>query len=148
MALHVLYFENADGRVSLPPTSETAELMARHPKYKKSQLKEANTLPEIDRLQTRLHRQAQEELQVAEFNDETMWRERRKQIYDNLYQRLISAGTDEYEKEFLRHYLQLREEKRQKYHARFVCDRAYFTAREFDQSGRNALDHLMPEGER
>jgi hypothetical protein len=53
-------------------------------------------------------------------------------VRDRLYAKMISSSTTPYEREFIRLYLELREEKREKYRQKFLGDQAYFIAREYD----------------
>jgi hypothetical protein len=74
--------------------------------------------------------------------DEQAFGSARKETYDRLYARMTSSSCSEYEKEFLRYYLQVhREEKRAEYRKRFACDTAYFEMRENDKP-RNAEELL------
>jgi len=137
MALHVRYFEDRFGHIAWPPNSDTPlpkslfcpECGCRQP-YEE---REANTLPELDRLQARL-------TDAARHRDQTQWQAdsdrmaaARRSVYDRIMARIQSSSTTEYEKDFLREYLKLREERRAKYHSRFLCDRVYLEAREFDR---------------
>jgi hypothetical protein len=142
--LSVVYLESHTGFVMLPPDERTGKRLIRHPKYRFWNLRHAETLDQIDHLQRRLYQQAKDECERNQELDEARFSERRKQIYSDLYQRSISKGTSSYEKEFIKHYLLLREEKRAHYQRRFLLDQAYFTAREFDND-RTALDRLMPK---
>src|SRR6266446_5634068 len=130
MAIHVIYFENRDGNLQLPPTDDTPT----PPNY---QRKEANSLAEVDVLQRRLQQESHERCQrEADYNDQ-MFAAEREDIRSRLTTRLASSMTSQYEKEFIRGYLQLREEKRAEYRKRFACDTAYLEMRENDKP-RNA----------
>jgi hypothetical protein len=64
---------------------------------------------------------------------------RDKEIRDRIYQRISSSVTTEYEKEFLRLYMQLRDErKREAYRQRYLEAQWYLSARENDLGGRAA----------
>ena len=128
MALHVRYFCNAFGNILLPPDDAT-----RCPSGYESC--EANTLPEIDMLRDRLVAQTRRELDAQAIRDEYTFGAKRKATLDSLTTKLASSTTSEYEKEFIRYYLQLRdEEKRKNYQKRFACDTAYFELRELDKA--------------
>lgn len=99
---------------------------------------EAGTLPEVDRLQKRLQEQSRREWEAEYECDEAQWVERCERTRGNLYARLASSATSEWDKEFIRNYLQLREEKRDKYKQRFFERTAYLHAREFDLGDRAA----------
>jgi len=127
MALHVRYFVRPDGEILLPPTDDircpagAMEL-------------EANTLPEIDALHAKLQAQTWHRLEMEAVRDEFTFGAKRREIRDSLTAKLSSAATSDYEKEFIKLYLQISdEEKRKKYQQRFACDTAYFELREFDK---------------
>ncbi len=127
MPIHLRWFEARDGRIYLPPDDET-------PCPKHCIEREANTLPEVDALQKRLQQETYEKCQRELMRDEDAFAAARQQTYDSLYTRMLSSATSEYEKEFLKYYLQVhRDEKRAEYQRRFLCDRAYFEQREFDK---------------
>jgi hypothetical protein len=134
MAIHLVYFEDRDGNISLPPTDDTPC----PPGYDR---REANTLAEVDRLQKRLQQATYARCQQELMRDEAAFAEARERVRSSLTARIASAATTEYEKEFLRCYIQLREEKREKYRQRFACDTAYLEMRENDKP-RNAEELL------
>ena len=134
MAIHLLYFESADGTISLPPSDDTPC----PPGYDR---REANTLAEVDRLQRRLQQSTYERCQRELMHDEQAGAESRERVRASITARIASAATTDYEKEFLREYIKLREEKREKYRQRFACDVAYLELRENDHP-RNAEELL------
>lgn len=129
MALHVIYFRYPDGHLTLAPYSEC-------PTPDDAIREEANTLPEIDRLQKQLVQQEYERCEAEAEANESLARAGKQRVYDSLYSKLVSTATTEYERDFIREYLKLREEKRAKYHSRFQLDRAYLWARENDVGKR------------
>ena len=134
MAIHLVYFESKDGTISLPPEDSTPC----PPGYDR---REANTLAEVDRLQSRLQRATYERCQRELMRDEQACAESRERVRASITARIASSATTEYEKEFLRYYIQLREEKRQAYQKKFSCDVAYLEMRENDRP-RNAEELL------
>jgi hypothetical protein len=134
MAIHLVYFEAADGTISLPPEDSTPC----PPGYDR---REANTLAEVDRLQSRLQRATYERCQRELMRDEQACAESRERARASITARIASAATTDYEKEFLREYIKLREEKRDKYRQKFACDVAYLEMRENDKP-RNAEELL------
>ena len=134
MAIHLLYFRNSVGDISLPPTDDTPC----PPGYERC---EANTLAEVDTLQRELQRATYLRNQQELMRDELAFASAREKVRSDLTARLSSAATSEYEREFIRGYLQLREEKRDKYRQRFACDRAFLEMRENDKP-RNAEELL------
>jgi hypothetical protein len=134
MAIHLTYFESKDGTISLPPSDDTPC----PPGYDR---REANTLAEVDRLQKRLQSATYERCQRELMHDEQALAESRERVRASITARIASAATTEYEKEFLREYIKLREEKRDKYRQKFTCDVAYLEMRENDKP-RNAEEIL------
>jgi hypothetical protein len=94
---------------------------------------EANTLAEVDLLQRQLQQATYERCQRELRRDEEAFAESRERVRSSLTAKIASSATTEYEREFLRAYIQLREDKRDKYRSRFTCDRAYLLARENDE---------------
>src|ERR1700690_2878842 len=115
MAIHLRYFERKDGTVLLPPTDDTpcpADCLDL----------EANTLDEVDRLQKRLQQATYARCQQEQMRDEAAFAEARERTRSALTAKIASAATSQYERDFLREYIKLREEKREKYRSRFTCD--------------------------
>ena len=137
MAIHLYYFKNAAGDIQLPPNDECyfSFCPAGYDRF------EANTLDEVDRLQKALQRQTYERQHREWEHDEQAWAAARQRVIDSLHATLASSATTEYEREFIRAYIQLREEKRAKYRQRFICDRAFLEMREMDKP-RNAEETL------
>jgi hypothetical protein len=134
MAIHLRYFERPNGDLLLPPDDSTpcpADCIDR----------EANTLAEVDALQRRLQAATYARCQSELIHDEAAFAESRQRVIDNIHSRIASSATTQYEKDFLREYIKLREEKREKYRARFACDAAYLELRENDRP-RNAEETL------
>lgn len=134
MAIHLRYFERRDGTVLLPPSDDIpcpADCLDR----------EANTLAEVDALQRRLQQATYARCQQEQMRDEVAFAESRQRVIDSLHSRLASSATTQYERDFIREYIKLREEKRDKYRQRFACDTAYLELRENDRP-RNAEEIL------
>jgi hypothetical protein len=134
VAIHLVYFKSRDGTISLPPTDDTPC----PPGYMRC---EANTLAEVDLLQRQLQQATYERCQRELRRDEEAFAESRERVRSSLTAKIASSATTEYEREFLRAYIQLREEKRDKYRQRFACDVAYLEMRENDRP-RNAEELL------
>jgi exonuclease VII large subunit len=130
MAIHLRWFERRDGTVLLAP-DDVSGLRATCPPDCIE--REANTLAEVDALQRRLQAATYERCQREFQRDEDAFREARERVRSDLTAKLYSAATDEWEKEFIRGYLQLREEKRDKYREILSCRQAYLLARENDE---------------
>jgi hypothetical protein len=129
----ILYFENSAGEISMPPTTEEALRFKKQMEAKGWELREAGTLSEVDKLQTRL-----QELEIRRVAPNLEHHQKvreavRKQVSSNLYARL-ATGIGDYEKEFIRCYLQLREEKRDRYRDIWTQRQMYLHVREMDEN--------------
>jgi hypothetical protein len=133
----VIYFENSQGEISMPPTTDDALRLKEEMGRRGWEMREAGTLPEVDRLQKRLQEQEYKSRQGELEHEEVAFSEVRRQVRDRLIARMVSSSTRPYEREFIRNYLMLREEKRVKYQKRFLADECYITVREF-----NSKHHL------
>ncbi len=92
----------------------------------------ADTLSGVDRLQKELQEQ---ELRAAEnelASDDQLYEKITRGVVDRLRQRMISSQTSDYEKEFIRFYLQVRYERRERHRQRFLERNSYLWAREMD----------------
>src|SRR5580693_6641670 len=118
MAIPLRYFERRDGTLLLPPSDNI-------PCPPDCIDREANTLAEVDALQRRLQAATYERCQRELANDEAAFSEARSRVVANITTRIASSATTQYEKDFLREYIKLREEKRDKHRQRFACDVAY-----------------------
>jgi len=142
----VIFFQKADGYVILPPEEIGKRGVARmlyERKYRDEgwEWREAGTLAEVDRLQTRLVDQEMRESQDRADQDD-MRRERRWQAMgDRLRQRMTSVVCTPFEREFIGHYLQLRESRRERYRQRWLEHVSYLWAREMD-SGTDVSDRM------
>ncbi len=138
----VVYFENSRGEIVLPPTSEDARYFyegVRDPSGKTYrdlgyEYREAETLAEVDALQRRLVELDQRtNAQNAQRDDEGR-KESWRRIGDSLRARMVSSSTSPFEREFIRLYLELREEKRARHRQRWLERTSYLWAREMDAS--------------
>lgn len=108
------------------------------------ELRGAETLAEVDRLEATLVAQERAEWEREYEHDEQRSEAGRAKVRDALYAKLTSNSTDEYEKEFIRNYLQLREDKRGKYRQRHLERTAFLWARHNDiGKGRGAGDEVF-----
>lgn len=106
----------------------------------------AETLAEIDKLQKTLQEQEYLRLVGELADDESRLLSARSRVRDDLYTRMTSGATSEYEKEFIRGYLQLRDEKRARYHQRYLEYTLYLHAREMD-TGKRRVDEEVWTGQ-
>jgi hypothetical protein len=105
----VVYFVRQDGHVMLAPyTSAPCPANCRR--------EEADTLAEVDRLERVLQQQEELESERELILDLNRTERASQAVRDRLYARMTSGSTPQWEKDFLREYLKLRDErKRAKY---------------------------------
>lgn len=135
MAIHLRYFvhhtadSHAENKIALPPDSQTPC----PPGYEE---REANTLAEVDRLQSWLQEIEYGKLQREGERDAAMWHQRLEDSKSRLRTRAASSTTTAYEREFIQEWLKLRDEKaKENFAKRYEVDMAahsYFAQREFD----------------
>jgi hypothetical protein len=130
VAIHLYYFENREGDIQLPPTYEVYFTLC----PKGYDRREANTLDEVDKLQKRLQEQTYKRCQAEQLRDEISFATARRHVIDSLQATLHSAATSQYERDFIRYYLEVHQPaKREEYKKRFACDRAFLEMREMDK---------------
>jgi hypothetical protein len=141
----VIYFENKDHYVILPPEEIGVVGIARsvyERKYKHEgwEWREAGTLGEVDALQKRLvDQEVRRDTAMADRNSEM--RERLfRQSGAVLRQRMVSSDTTPWERDFIKAYLALRENRRDKYRDALMHHNYYIWARE--QDSVKVDDHL------
>lgn len=104
----------------------------------------ADTLAEVDKLEAILQQQEREAMEREVEQDEAQFTLRRQAVRDKLYARMTSSDTSEYEKEFIRNYLQLRNERKPKYRALLEQWQMYMWARHNDiGKGRGAGEEVF-----
>lgn len=108
---------------------------------------EADTLGAIDTLQKRLSQQdiqeAEKRVQVNSFVRDQIYRE----TGSNLRSRMVSDATSPWERDFIKAYLSLREDKRDRYRDSLLHHNYYIWSRENDD-GSKVEDRLpMLEGQ-
>ena len=97
----------------------------------------ADTLAAVDKLQKRLQEQTRREFaaeQRALYGDGAV----RDAIHERLLARLVSSETSEHDKDFIRAWLKVREDKRDYFARQFECRNSYLYAREMDLGSRHA----------
>ena len=128
----VIYFRYPNGHLTLAPFSDC-------PTPDGAIKEEADTLPAIDKLVDQLRKQEYENSQREMQHDSNQFAAKEKEIRDRIYQRISSSATTEYEKEFLRYYLQLRDERKREKHRELYMQAQWFLhARENDLGDREA----------
>ena len=128
----VVYFRYPDGHVNLAPYTS-------FPTPDNAIREEADTLNKVDELLVILQRQELERGEREMEAEEDRFAPGRQSVRDRIYARITSGQTTEYEKEFLKLYLQLRDDrKRQRYQQRLLEYHMYLYARENDLGSRRA----------
>ena len=103
----------------------------------------AGTLPDARRLNDRLIEQSRAEWEREAEQNHALVDQRRAEVRDRIYARMTSSATSEYEREFLRLYLQVREEKAAKYDSLWMQRTAYLHALENDLGDRRADEEVF-----
>jgi hypothetical protein len=98
----------------------------------------AGTLPEARALNERLVAQERESWEREAASNHRLVEAKREEVRERLYTRMCSSATSEYDREFIRLYLQLREDKQRKYDQRWTERNAYLWALENDVGDRDA----------
>ena len=143
-----IYFESPSGYVEMAPVEKGhGTELARHiyeVKYrpKNWEWREAETWPELTRLQDRLIEQ--EQRAARERRDALMMRydAAKAKISDSMRQRMCSAETDPWERDFLRYWLAMHPQKRAEYEKRHSERTSYLFAVEMDSGTK--IDDRMP----
>lgn len=136
----VIYFENAAGHLLLPPveigTGLTIPKRLYEERYKHEgyQWCEAGTWSDVQRLQKRL---VEQEQRLLDKQHQTVVGSRDRaaeKVNSDLRQRMASSSCSAYEREFLQLWLQLREDKRERFESEFKVRNMYLQAVEFDSN--------------
>ena len=137
----IIYFEDAGGNIMLAPDTETANHFWRNHRDRLGRtlfdkgydLREAGTWKDVQTLQDRLVAQEEESKRRLLENHQEVREDFRRRVASDLYAKLISSGTTEYEKEFIRAWLSLRDEtKRDRYREALEQRAQYLWAVEMD----------------
>ena len=139
----IIYFENEAGRVVLPPSSDGARA-AWERSYKRDgyEIREADTLAAVERLQKRLVAQELEERERQAAHSGALRDAAWRVTGADLAQRMRSSATTPWERDFIEAYLQLREEKRERHRQRFLETSMYLDVLEFDSGHQHRTDRL------
>jgi len=112
---------------------------------------EAETLSEVDRLQKILLQQELERARRENIRFDLVMAPLKQLVRDRLYSRMTSSDCGAYERDFIREYLKLREDKRAAHAQTFKLTTLYLHAREMDaRKGRdpNKEIHIISDVER
>jgi hypothetical protein len=129
----VVYFINSTGEIALPPSTEEALKLRDRMSKRGYEFREAGSLHEIDALQKTMWQQEYVRRTQEFGRTEASLAESRKAVRDRLVSRMTSSSTPQYERDFIRAYLQLRDDKREQWRNRFIGDQAArFVQRDYD----------------
>jgi len=130
----VIYFRRKDGHIFLAPYSS-------FPTPPGCDREGADTLYKVHELEKRLVSQEQEQWEKEANLDAAKFTAHVDEIKDRMYTRMCSGSTDPYEKDFIREWLKLRDEKkRAKYAGIFSQRTAYLHALHFDTPKDRRVD--------
>jgi hypothetical protein len=140
-----IYFERSDGKIDLPVYEAGHPELARqvfesarykyHPTEKWEWREDCHTLADIDRLNQRLVDQEVRQNDVM-YQNHVMLREMvRARVASSLRQTMCSSSTSPFEREFIQHYLNLRDQNhRDKYGQALLHHNYFLMAREYDSN--------------
>lgn len=101
----------------------------------------AETISEVNKLQSRLIEQTRAELIDEKLSEESATARARERVVDSLRERMISSSTSAFERDFITHYLWLRDEKkREKWRGILEGTQMYLHALEMDQDPARGAD--------
>ena len=138
-----IYFLRSDGKIDIPVFEEGNPALARkvfesprykyHPTEKWEWREDCNSLADVDRLNDKLVEQEFRQ-NSAMYEHHTSMREQvRKSVADSLRRTMCSSSTSPYEREFIQHYMLLRDQKkRDKYGQELMNRNFYLWSREMD----------------
>jgi hypothetical protein len=139
----VIYFVNGadpahpSGFVMLAPYSDFPTPSGYRREY-------ADTLKDVDKLEARLQQQERDACEQEMLRDMEQVQAHRQAVRDRLYAKMISDSTSEYDKEFIRGYLQLRDERaKEKYRNLKLQRDMYLWARHNDIGNRGAGEEIF-----
>jgi hypothetical protein len=103
----------------------------------------ADTLAAVDKLEATLQSQELAAMEHEAEMDATRFAARRQAVRDNLYARMTSGECSEYEREFIRGYLQLRNDRKPKYQELLRQWQMHMWARHNDIGNRGAGEEIF-----
>ena len=140
----IYYWQNQKGYVMLLDNSVSLGMdrLRRYMGKLGFQLMSAETLKEAEKLQYKLQDQLKKEQENELIKDEAMTAYHRDQVRVRLEARKNSSSTNEYEKEFIRLYLDWRNNKHDLFKKRFSQQIGHLDALEFDNPNKRIHDLL------
>ncbi len=144
----LIYFENKNGRLILPPeetgnTGLAKRLYEEKFKHEGYEWREAGSLQEVDRFQKRYTDQLNRERAPGMERMVGAYEAAKKITRDRIYARMISSGTSAWERDFLEIFLRKREGTESKFYNAFSQYTGYIHAREMDDSKQP--QDMMPD---
>jgi len=142
----IIYFEAPNGYIVLAAYDEGKPEMAMREYREMYQprgfaWREASCWSEWTALQKRLIAQEVRQQQIARDNLMANYDTASKRVRDAFYQRMVSAACSDYEREFLKGWLALKEEKRAKYEQLWRERQSYLWA--VEQDSNKKIDDVM-----
>ena len=131
----VVYFENASGHLILPSSANDEK----HRGWNGYVRRETGTLAGVDELQKRLEGQERREMQMRLEHDERIFAARRQKVRDTLLATMTRSTTKPFERDFIRDYLGIADERKRKFYQKHNNINAYFMAREYDDGGNRLI---------
>lgn len=138
----IIYFENLRGVVKMLPTDEESLRFRKYMKDLGFEMLAAETLAEARKLQGKLQNQLKLEQENELARDEQVTMYRRQQVRDRLYARMNSLSCNPVEREFIRMWLVVREQKHDLFRRRFTQQIGHLDGLEFDNADKHIHDLL------
>lgn len=143
----IIYFENSSGELVMPVYDAGRPEQAREvfeARFRSNgwEWKEAGTWTEVTKLQDRLVAQEETRRSRMRESEQTALGPARAEVIRALHARMSSAGCSDYEKEFIRCWIQLRTDKRAKYEQAFKEHHSYLWAVEMNEGTK--IEDRMP----
>lgn len=138
----IIYFVNERGTIMMLPTDEECFRFRDKMKMLGFEMMFAESLHEAQKLEKRMQEQLYAEQQKELEQDEDMTRRGRQAVKDRMQQRLMSANTSAYEKDFIRAWYKWREEKHAVFQRRFTQQIGNLDALNFDNPDKHIHDLL------
>lgn len=129
----IVFFKDAKGKLMLAAYSAQPTPEGYSREY-------ADTLPAARELEKRLQQQDRDEMEREGIRDLLATSARRKAVRDRMYASINSSATSEYDKEFLRLYIQLDDSKTALFEQRWLERTSYLHSLHYDSPKDRAAD--------
>ncbi len=128
----VIYFVRKDGFLFIAPYTDA-------PCPEDCRREYADTLPDIDRFVAKMREQEKRAAEQELLMEESYMAPQQQALHDRMVAHMVSAETDEFNKEIYRNYFKLKDEKKKKKYQQILEQRQwYLWARENDLGKRSA----------